>query len=182
MQLPRVTAPYQHRQTLSFCVLHPYSNTDRFPCVPMVGMCRMQEMVITTHSNPKLLSPLLSSTPTALKCSLTQKAAASIWMALGKGWGNKEGGKTHVYCTVCRQDKAHWNNLQSELLGARPAALHLLTLPPSSRQISARRAELGDDGEESGGLGEPAWLWPIGAEKLCWCGRLHLWSELLQWL
>lgn len=30
--------------------------------------------------------------------------------------------------------------------------------------------------------GELAQLWPTGAEKLRWCGRLHLRSELLQWL
>lgn len=109
-------------------------------------------MVTTTLSKPKLLSPLLRSTPTSsLKCSLPQKAAASIWMALGKGWRNGEGGKKpRVYCTACRQDKARWNNLRSELLGACPAALHLLTLTRSPRQISARRAEPGDDGEESG--------------------------------
>lgn len=123
----------------------------------MVGMCGMQEKSAWGWSPQHSANPNCSALYSAQRPPPPRSAASPKRQQPASGWlwgrdGEMEKGekKPRVYCTACRQDKARWNNLRSELLGACPAALHLLTLTRSPRQISARRAELGDDGEESG--------------------------------
>lgn len=142
----------------------------------MVGMCGMQEKSAWGWSPQHSANPNCSALYSPQRPPPPQSAASPKRQQPASGWlwgrdGEMEKGekKPRVYCTACRQDKARWNNLRSELLGACPAALHLLTLTRSPRQISARRAELGDDGEER----------RVGSGGTCpalanWCGKAPL--------